>query len=475
MSALGAVFLSSIALAATAHGASPSAPPAAVMTRAIRAHGLPPASVSYLIVDTASGRVVASARADEPRSPASTLKVVTTFATLDTLGPAFVWRTRALSRGTVVDGRLDGDLVLKGGGDPYMTLERWWRFVAQLRAAGLRQIHGDVIVDDGAFALPTEDPGAFDGQPNRPYNGVPDALLVNFQTVEFRLTPDPAAHRIDIAATPALANLEVRNDVHLVPGRCRAGADRVEFDVQTPAWDRVDFSGTLASDCESRTLTRVLLRPAEYAYGAFVTLWHELGGELHGRLRIERAPADAHVLEDFESLPLGEVIRLTNKFSNNVMARHLLLTLGAERYGYPATLEKGAAALKDWAHGHGIDLDDVDVDNGAGLSRVTRVSARQLEQVLQTAYHSRFAPEFLASLPLGGIDGTLRHRMHDAPPGAVRLKTGHLDGVSGVAGYVTGGSGKTYVVVCLVNDPRVDTGAAEPVQADLVRWILDAL
>jgi D-alanyl-D-alanine carboxypeptidase/D-alanyl-D-alanine-endopeptidase (penicillin-binding protein 4) len=157
------------------------------------------------------------------------------------------------------------------------------------------------------------------------------------------------------------------------------------------------------------------------------------------------------------------------------MARHLLLTLGAERYGPPATLGKGADAIADWARGRGLALPGLEIDNGSGLSRATRISALEMASILKTAFHSRYAPEFLASLPLAGIDGTLRSRMQDAAAGSVRLKTGHIDGVSGVAGYVAGAGGRTYVLVSLVNDARCDYGAAEPVHAALVNWIQEGL
>jgi D-alanyl-D-alanine carboxypeptidase/D-alanyl-D-alanine-endopeptidase (penicillin-binding protein 4) len=153
------------------------------------------------------------------------------------------------------------------------------------------------------------------------------------------------------------------------------------------------------------------------------------------------------------------------------MARHLLLTLGEERSGLPATPRKGAAALDEWSQDRGLALKTMEIDNGSGLSRATHISAAQMASVLRLAYHSRYAPEFIASLPLAGIDGTLRSRMKNTPAGSVRLKTGHLDGVSGVAGYVTTPAGKTFVLVSFVNDPRTDTGAAEPVHAALVNWI----
>ncbi len=443
----------------------------APVAQTIAAQHLPPNSVSFVIVDPDSGKLVAGQNIDTPRSPASTIKLVTTFASLDLLGPAYVWHTRALIRGGLSNGVLDGDLILQGGGDPYMTLERWWSFARTLRDKGLRTIRGDIVIDNTAFALPPEDPAAFDGRPNRSYNVLPDALMVNFQSIDFRVVPNPGARRVDIVATPAPVNLTIENHVALAAGRCRGAAGSVNFEVASDRWDRVVFSGALAPSCEERSFARVLLRPADYAFGTFVELWHELGGEFEGKLRVAAAPADAQVFMTFDSLTLGEIVRLTNKFSSNLMARHLLLTMGEDRFGLPATLEKGAAAIAAWANERGLALQDMNIDNGSGLSRATHISVLQMAKVLSAAYHSRYAPEFIASLPLAGIDGTLRSRMKTSPAGSVRMKTGHLDGVTGVAGYVTTAAGKTYVLVSLVNDSRADYGAGEPIHGALVSWM----
>jgi D-alanyl-D-alanine carboxypeptidase/D-alanyl-D-alanine-endopeptidase (penicillin-binding protein 4) len=447
----------------------------APVTDIIAAQRLPSSAVSFAIVDPDTGSLVAGQNSGIPRSPASTIKVVTTFAALDMLGPAYTWHTRALIRGRLNDGVLDGDLILQGGGDPYMTLERWWSFTHALRAKGLKKIRGDIVIDNTAFSLPRADPGEFDGRPNRPYNVVPDALIVNFQSIEFRVLPDADARRVDVIASPAPVNLAIENHLRFAAGRCGGKAGKVDFKVASAHWDRVVFSGALSPRCAERSFTRVLLQPATYAFGTFLELWRELGGEFSGKLRVEPAPMDAEVLLSFDSLSLAEIVRLTNKFSSNLMARHLLLTMGEERYGVPATLEKGAAALAEWSRERGLDYQSLDIDNGSGLSRNTQISALQMAQTLSAAFHSRYAPEFIASLPLAGIDGTLRSRMKMSPAGAVRLKTGHLDGVSAVAGYVTTAGGKTYVLVSLINHGRADIGAGEPVHATLVGWMLDNL
>jgi D-alanyl-D-alanine carboxypeptidase/D-alanyl-D-alanine-endopeptidase (penicillin-binding protein 4) len=461
MLALNRIALVCICYAVLPAGAL-AAVPASVM-QVMTAQRLPASALSFAIIDADSGRAVAAHNAEVARSPASTIKTVTTFAALDLLGPAYIWQTRAWSSG--------GDLILQGGGDPYMTMERWWSFVQALRAEGLKSISGDIVIDDSAFSLGQEDPGAFDGRPNRSYNVLPDALMVNFQSIDFKLVADPDSRRVQVIASPAPVNLEIENRIRFAPGRCGGSAGRVDFQVASAAWDRVVFSGALSPYCAQRSFARVLLKPATYAFGTFVALWRQSGGEFSGKLRIERTPPDAKPLITFDSLSLGEIVRLTNKHSSNLMARHLLLTLGSERFGAPATVEKGVAAIADWGRERGLDLSGVDIDNGSGLSRSTHISALQMARVLNAAYHSPFAPEYLASLPLAGMDGTLRSRMKSSPAGSVRLKTGHLDSVSGVAGYVTNSAGKTYVLVSLVNHVRADFGAAEPVHAALVSWI----
>jgi D-alanyl-D-alanine carboxypeptidase/D-alanyl-D-alanine-endopeptidase (penicillin-binding protein 4) len=311
-----------------------------------------------------------------------------------------------------------------------------------------------------------QDPAAFDGQPDRAYNVLPDALMINFQAVDFHVSVDPGQHRVELDAAPHPSNLEVENRVRFGGAGCK-----VEVEIGGEHRDRAVLTGSMAPACAPQDITRVVLGPAEYAYGSFVSLWHELGGSFDGKLRIEAAPADAQLLLNFDSLSLGEIVRLTNKYSNNLMARHLLLTLGAERAGAPATVAKGIEAISAWGAARGLDLRDLQIDNGAGLSRAAQVSVATMADVLCAAYRGPYAPEFLASLPLAGLDGTLRTRMRSSPGGLVRLKTGHIDGVSGVAGFVTGADGRTYVLVSLINDARVDSGAGEPVHEALVKWI----
>jgi serine-type D-Ala-D-Ala carboxypeptidase/endopeptidase (penicillin-binding protein 4) len=443
-------------------------PPA--VARAIQSFAIPAHDISIYVRDANTNEVVVEHEADESRSPASTIKVLTTFAALDMLGPSYTWKTRAYINGALANGVLKGDLVLVGGGDPYMTAERWWSFVQDLRERGLAKITGDVIVDNSYFATGADSRADFDAQPFRTYNVLPDALMVNFQTSRFTLTASDQRSRPLITANPLPANLQIDNRVRIVPGKCQRD---ISFDMPDPNEpSKLVISGTLAASCGSYSISRAIMTAPDFAYGTFHTLWTQSGGAIGGAGLMGVVPKNARLLYEHDSLPLPEIIRLVNKYSNNVMARHLLLTLGAERFGAPATLEGGRQALRAWLSARGIDVPGLVIENGSGLSRAERITARGLGEMLDLAWHSPFMPEFAASLPLSATDGTLRNRFNaTGMQGRIRLKTGRLDDVSALAGFVNAASGKTFVVVIFVNHTGAHRGSGEAIQSELVRWV----
>lgn len=446
-------------------------PPA--VARALDQAGIPTAHVSIYVRKANSNEVVVDYNSDVPRSPASTIKTLTTFVALDTLGPAFTWKTRAYVAGSLSNGVVHGDLIIQGGGDPYMTSERWWAFAQALRQAGIKKIRGDLVLDRSYFAPSEGDRASFDRQPFRSYNVLPDALLVNFQTSRFTLLPEAGAGRPTLMVDPLPANLILKNEVRLTNGRC-TGANR-SVDFLAPAGieaNQLTITGVLAASCGSYSINRAIMNASDFAYGTFRTFFTQLGGELEGGLRQGVVPPNARLLVTFPSLTLAEIVRLVNKFSNNVMARHLLLTLAAEKKGTPATIEDGRAVVREWLAAHDIDTPGLVIDNGAGLSRAERMTARTLGELLNIAWHSPFMPEFAASLPLSATDGTLRNRFGSAGmQGRLRLKTGHLDHVSGLAGFVNAASGEPYVLVILINHTNAHLGIANEAQAALVRWV----
>lgn len=445
-------------------------PPA--VTRAMNQSGVSASNVSIFVRDVSTNETVVELNGDTSRSPASTIKVLTTFAALDMLGPAYTWKTHAYLGGRLANGVLTGDLILVGGGDPYMTSERWWSFVHEIRELGLAKVTGDIVIDNTYFAPITGGRGDFDSQPFRSYNVLPDALMVNFQTSRFTLTANAQRAKPQIVANPLPANLNIKNELRVGPGRCQGYNRGVTFDTPAADSNTLVIGGVLAAACGSFAITRAIMTAPDYAYGTFRTLWTESGGAIDGGMRLEARAADARHFHTFNSISLAETIRLVNKYSNNVMARHLLLTLGAEKYGGPATPEAGRNAVRAWLASRNIDMPGFALDNGSGLSRNERVTARGLAAVLDAAWHSPFMPEFAASLPLSATDGTLRSRFRAAGmQGRLRLKTGRIDNVNALAGFVNAASGKTYVVVIIINHPAAHVGVGEGIQTELIRWV----
>jgi len=458
-----------VALLVTSAVQAAQLPPA--VARALERVDIPARDVSIYVRDANSNEIVVDQLIDTPRSPASTIKVLTTFAALDMLGPAFTWKTRAYATGPIANGVLHGDLYLVGGGDPYMTSERWWSFVQGLRETGLAKIDGDVVIDDSYFAPVLESRADFDAQPFRSYNVLPDALMVNFQTARITISNNPQRPHPLITASPLPSNLRLRNEVRQTTGKCTGGSE-LQFFEPPDNPNTLVVGGEFPLACGSFTLSRAIMNATDFAYGTFRTLWTQSGGAIVGAKRNGKTPSSAVMLYEHPSLSLAEVIRLVNKYSNNVMARHLLLTIAAERMGTPATTEGGRSALRAWLTAHNIDMTGFVLDNGSGLSRAERVTARGIGEMLDIAWHSPFMPEFAASLPLSATDGTLRTRF-SAPgmQGRIRLKTGHLADVSALAGFVNAASGKTFVVVIFINHAGAHTGIGELVHAELVGWI----
>ena len=445
------------------------------LQRILDGHSISPEDVSVLVQAVNGGPPILRHLSDVQRNPASTIKTVTTWVALDTLGPTYSWPTEVYFLGRFADGALDGDLALKGFGDPYLVTEEVWKLLRALRRTGLEDVQGDLVIDDTYFAPVDEHPGEFDGQPFRTYNVPPSALLVNFKAVRFQFLPDHANAGVRSSADPAPANLDIDNRLKLVDGPCRGFQAGIAFDLADfPTGRRAVFSGSFPAACAPYSLSRSVLEHDSFTYGVYRTLWAELGGRHRGGIRRGVVPQDVEPALTWRSRPLAEIIRSVNKFSNNVMTRQLLHTLGAEHDGPPGTAASGIAAIHDYLDTLGVDTMGLVLDNGAGLSRATRISADALAGVLVTAASSPLAPEFLASLSLGGLDGTTRGRFrgHEVS-GRMHVKTGSLDDVSALAGLVHARSGVDYATVVMVNSPDVHRGPGRELQEALVRWVYE--
>jgi D-alanyl-D-alanine carboxypeptidase/D-alanyl-D-alanine-endopeptidase (penicillin-binding protein 4) len=401
-------------------------------------------------------------------NPASLMKIPTTLAALELLGPAYTWPTDVWLDGRVeADGVLAGDLVIQGSGDPKLVLERLWLLLRRVQQLGVREIRGDIVLDRSAFDVAAADPGEFDGEPLRAYNVQPDALLVNYKSLVIGFTPDAARGIASIGVDPPLAGLVAEPSVPLAPGPCNDWRHALRADFSDPLHPR--FAGRFPAACGERQWPLAFADAARFNALAIAGMWRELGGRLSGRVRDGRAPAAAPSFE-LASPTLAEVVREVNKFSNNVMARQLFLTLGRTQRG-SGTLEASRAVVADWLAARiGPEAASAFVlDNGAGLSREGRTTARALARLLQAAWAAPTMPEFVASLPLAGVDGTLRRAT--AASARAHLKTGSLRDVAAIAGYVHGASGARHVLVAIINHPNAND--ARPALEALMDWAAD--
>jgi D-alanyl-D-alanine carboxypeptidase/D-alanyl-D-alanine-endopeptidase (penicillin-binding protein 4) len=345
-----------------------------------------------------------------------------------------------------------------------------------VRERGVREIRGDLILDRSYYVTDDIDPGRFDNEPLKPYNTLPDALLVNHKAVRLTLAPDLEARRVRITAEPPLAEIQIVNKVVLDNARCGNWRARLRQNVRTEGrLMRFTFSGRLSARCGEQARYYSVLEPQVYAAGLFRVLWAELGGQLRGRVREGLVPRDATLLARQDSPALAELVRDINKYSNNVMARQLYLALGTAAFGAPATREKSERAVRQWLAHKGLDMGGLALENGSGLSRVERIGARDMASLLVAAWRSPVMPELIASLPLVGVDGTFRRRLkHAGVKGHAHIKGGTIAGVRAIAGYILDAAGRRWAIVCLINHPKVTNANARPIFDALLKWVHSA-
>jgi serine-type D-Ala-D-Ala carboxypeptidase/endopeptidase (penicillin-binding protein 4) len=463
-----ALLLLATATAAQANPKGLKGLPAEVEAALARAR-IPAEAVTLLVQEAGADSTLsrASWNIHQPLNPASLAKLLTTYAALDELGPAFSWKTPVWFGGPVKPGGvLDGPLHLQGRGDPSLTLERLLLAVQRLRAMGINEIRGDIVIDQRAFDVPAASPAEFDNEPLRPYNAVSKALLLNWHAVIYTFTPDPARGVAMVSLEPPMAGFAVDATVPLSSGGC--GDWRGGLKASTGDAQRMRFAGSYPAACGEKIWPLAAPDAKLYAPRVLSALWQNAGGKLTGSVREGAAP-DAAPTFEIASPPLAEIVRSINKYSNNVMAQQVFLSLPL--HGRAAPLRVGAddarAYLRQWfTQRVGGPTEGLVIDNGSGLSRESRVSGAMLARLLQSAWASPVMPELMSSLPVTGVDGTLRRAQSAA--GLAHLKTGSLRDVNGIAGYVLGASGKRHVLVMLVN--HANASAAKPAFDAAVQW-----
>lgn len=424
--------------------------------RALQASQLPADALSLAMIPLNGNGKPVYYNADVAVNPASTMKLVTTYAALEMLGPAYQWKTELFTDGAIQNGTLNGNLYFKGGGDPKLNMEKLWLLLRDLRAQGVQNISGDLVLDRSYFRLPPHAPFDDDGgDANKPFLVGPDSLLVNLKSVRMFIRTEGA--NAVVKMDPPLDAIRLDNQVQATaPGTC-------------PRWPHVRFTpvaqggattlvarGQIPRGCSGYVYTALLDHP-DYAAKSIRGIWKELNGSIQGRDRLGAPPRNARLLVQAFSPDLTEIIRDINKYSNNTMAQQLFLSLGAQfRSGGDRDDAQAAdRVIRQWLTRKGIRPNRLVLENGSGLSRKERISAREMAGMLQAAWNSPYAAEFIASMPLAAMDGTMRNRLKNTPVvGQAHIKTGTLNTVRAIAGISRDARGNSWAVVAILNTPR---------------------
>ena len=419
--------------------------------------------VSAFAQDVNSPRPLLAYQENTARVPASVMKIITGYAALGTLGQHYRWPLDVFTKGSVQNGTLQGDLIIKGYGSPEFKSADLRKVLHGIRQKGIRNVNGRIVFDNSYFNIPNLN--AFDGKKQSKYNAQPDALLFNERINTFQVRT--VGKRVKISTTTPTHNLRIVNRMRKSNRGCRPRIGVSKRAGQTI----VTFSGRFSRRCGTRSYSRVISRPAEMIYGSMQAMWRrDVGGKLNTRFAMGRTPANAKPLLRTYSRTLAEILPSIIKDSNNVMARQLLLTIGAKHTGH-GTPRSGANAIGQWLASRGLHFPELRIENGSGLSRTARISAAHVGDLLVDAYRSPFRHVFMRSLAVAGVDGTMKGRLRGTQVrGRGFFKTGTLRDVRSIAGYVKAANGKTYVMAILQNDPRARKRSLRA-HDKLIEWV----
>jgi len=427
------------------------------LAKLLRQHKLRAQDVALIIRDAQTGQVVFEHNAHAPQLPASTEKLVTTIAALNLNGADYRWRTSLNSTGTVVNHTLLGDLWLQGGNDPYLTHDQLNALAQLLKQSGVDRVQGALRIDRGLVNVVDQDPNEFDGEGARAYNQLADAFLVDFGLLTVHVgvaNTHPATVHTSVDAAPHLP-VDVAQ-LKIVPGPCTPATEAIRVEgISHEPYLKLD--GTIHLGCEELRLTGAWLPRRQQA----LWLWMEAlkANDVAYDAVGSDGSAPPQQLVHLDSPPLLEVIAATNRFSNNVMARQVFLSLGYNGTQRPLTVERSRLVLMHWLNQEQLCA-NIQVDNGSGLSRHSRLTVQCLSDLLWHEHLNAHEDWFRNTLATPTGDGTLKHRLAPLVNHAW-LKTGHLNGVDGIAGWIEDPSGHRYIVSLLINRDGLDRVAAD--------------
>ncbi len=426
--------------------------------------------MSIYIKDAGKSRhVVAALNASATRTPASVMKVLSIYAAVSKLGFDYRWPTQFYARGTINNGVLKGDLLVKGYGDPTLASRDLPSIITQIKAKGIRKITGNIVIDRSYFAVGNKNNSGFDNHTYSPYNAMPDAMMFNERISTICVAPNKNA----VYKKVPDGSYVLQNNLQRVNKPCRGRYSwpgmKIDNSTGTP---QVILRGRISKNCGKRNLCQVITKPYKSFYYALKDALKTSGISVSGSMRLNKVPSTATLLFTHYSRSLEKIVSRTAKKSINLYARHLLLYMGAKIYGAPATLAKGRKAVEYILKSRGaLNKHTLSIDNGCGLSRSAKLSAVLLSKVLDNAY-DHYGMRWMKILSIAGVDGTIKRRFRGT---IVRnrawMKTGTLKRVKNIAGYVKSRQGNLYTVVILVNSNRGNWKAAQ-LENNVIKWVV---
>lgn len=428
--------------------------------------GIPKESLSISIKESKSdNKSIASLNSNKYRIPASIAKVATTYAALLELGENYRWSTKIYQDGDISNGTLNGNLIIKGFGDPSLDNKSIPQIVSYLKAKGIERISGNILIDKTYFNTCDDCSSKFDTNPSSPYNALPSALMFNENTTTLKI----------VQGNQIIQNIkddsyDIVNAITPTDEPCRGRYSWPSVSIRYGERTKVTIGGTLSRSCNTISLTHIISKSYLSFYGSLKERLNSSGIRFDGNLLLQKTPSSAREIATIYSNTILPILAETNKKSNNLYARQIFLTLGAKCYGAPSTLEKSRKALFYILEKNKIKYaSSFKLDNGCGLSRTARVTTDGLVSVLDHAYR-RYQEKWLNVLSIAGVDGTIKRRFPASLNRRVWMKTGTVNGVKNIVGYVIDNNGIIYTVAIIVNH-RLSESRGAALENKIITWL----
>ena len=419
----------------------------------IKKHEIPESKLSIILEDNKSGKRLIDINSNRSRSPGSVTKLFTAFAAIDLLGSQYQWKTEAY-----IDQKDNGKdsidyLLIRGGGDPSFSINDLESFILKIRATGIREIKNGIHLDQSFFKQRKKSTGSFDQSPLRPYNTMHSSLIVNSNKLDLSFRFNSKTKEIVITPSFLPTGVSIQSNLLIGSGDCKDFRSQVNFKERLEGKTiMILINGFYPGQCPKFDHDLAITETEHYFYGSFKKIWIDSGGTINGHYKRRKKSKMNALIAHMDSEELNSVLRLILKESNNLASRNVFLSF-AEKSNQTKLRNIRKAVYKSMKSNDVQWHNQNFIENGSGLSRKTRLKPESVMGLLKKIDQETKFLEIKSMLPVSGIDGTLKNIYQSSLlQGQMRLKTGTLNGVRCLAGFITSKSGKEYRFVFMHNN-----------------------